>query len=145
MDYMMLARALRDLLARRCDPHSQRPTIKMQKSACQNLTMVQSYEPRKILLPAFICLDFPNMAIPSRHHAPYCGGLRRRPGRQAHGSTGLAPRHHVRCPSNLPRLVNTSRKSLVRNNERYSAFSPAVSEAFLEASDPRTQILSYHL
>ena len=27
-----------------------------------------------------------------------CSGLRRRPGMQAHWSTGLAPRHHVRCP-----------------------------------------------
>jgi hypothetical protein len=35
----------------------------MQKSICQNLIMRQSYEPRRIFLPAFICLDFSNMAI----------------------------------------------------------------------------------
>jgi hypothetical protein len=29
-------------------------------------------------------------------------------------------------------LINTSRRSLVRNNERYLAFSPAVAQAFLE-------------
>ena len=27
-----------------------------------------------------------------------CSGPRRQPGRQAHGGTTLAPRHHVRCP-----------------------------------------------
>ena len=27
-----------------------------------------------------------------------CSGPRRQPGRQAHGGTVLAPRHHVRCP-----------------------------------------------
>ena len=32
-------------------------------------------------------------------------------------------------------MINTSRKSLVRNNERYLAFSLAVSQAFLEVSE----------
>jgi hypothetical protein len=33
----------------------------------------------------------------------------------------------------------------VRNNERHLAFYPAVSEAFLEISDPRTQFLVHYL
>ena len=33
----------------------------------------------------------------------------------------------------------------MRNNERYSAFSPAVSQAFLEVSDLRSQFLPFHL
>jgi hypothetical protein len=58
-----LARALRDFLARHRDPHLQRPTINRKKSVGQNLIMKQSYGRRRIFLPAFICLDFPNMAI----------------------------------------------------------------------------------
>ena len=57
------ARALRDLLARYCNPHLQRLKIKTQKSVCQNLIMGQSYGLRRIFLPAFPILDFPNMAI----------------------------------------------------------------------------------
>jgi hypothetical protein len=45
------------------DLHLQRPTINKQKSVFQNLIMKLSYGPRKIFLPAFICLGFPNMAI----------------------------------------------------------------------------------
>jgi hypothetical protein len=41
----------------------QRPTINTQKSVCQNLIMGQSYEPRRTFLPAFTCLDFPNMVV----------------------------------------------------------------------------------
>jgi hypothetical protein len=33
----------------------------------------------------------------------------------------------------------------MRNNERYSAFSPAVSQAFLEVSDLRAQFISVYL
>jgi hypothetical protein len=36
-------------------------------------------------------------------------------------------------------LINTSRTSLVRNNERYLAFPPAVPQAFLEKTDLRSQ------
>ena len=68
-------------------------------------------------------------------------GPRRRPGRQAHGSIGLAPRHYVRCPCDFLGLINTSRTSLVRNNERYLAFSSAVPQAFLEVSDLRYNFL----
>jgi hypothetical protein len=39
-------------------------------------------------------------------------GPKRRPGRQAHGSTALALRHHVQCPPDFLGLVNTSRKTL---------------------------------
>jgi hypothetical protein len=74
-----------------------------------------------------------------------CSGPRSRPGRQAHGSTDLAPRHHVRCPWDFLGLVNTSRTSLVRNNERYLAFSLAVTEAFLEVSDLWGQFVPPHL
>jgi hypothetical protein len=70
-----------------------------------------------------------------------CSGPRRQPGRQAHGGTVLAPRHHVRCPWDFLGLVNTSRTSLVRSNERYLAFPPAVSQAFLEGSDLRSQFI----
>jgi hypothetical protein len=74
-----------------------------------------------------------------------CSCPRRQPGRQGHWSTGLAPRHNVRCPWDFLGLINTSRTSLVRNNERYLAFSPAVSEAFLEDTRSCTQFLLLHL
>jgi hypothetical protein len=74
-----------------------------------------------------------------------CSGPRRRPSRQAHGSTSLSPRHHVWCPWDFLGLVNTSRTSLVRDNERYLAFRPAVPRAFLEISDLRTQSGSFYL
>jgi hypothetical protein len=93
--------------------------------------MGQSYGPRRIFLPAITCLDILSKTL--------CSGPRRRPGRQAHGGTALAPRHHVRCPWDFLGLINSSRTSLVRNNERYLAFSPAVSQAFLEVSDPLCQ------
>jgi hypothetical protein len=49
-----------------------------------------------------------------------CSGPRRQPGRQVHGGTGLAPRHHVRCPRYflLVGLINTSRTSLVCAKQR---------------------------
>ena len=72
-------------------------------------------------------------------------GPRRRPVRQAHGSTGLAPRHHVRCPCDFLVLIKTSRTSRVRIDERYLAFSPAVPQAFLEVSDLWPQSGSGHL
>jgi hypothetical protein len=59
----MLARASRDPPARFHNPDLQRPTIKKLKFVPQNPHMKQSYFPRRIFLPAFICLDFPNMAI----------------------------------------------------------------------------------
>ena len=63
-NFEILARAfIRDSLARYRDPHLQRPTFYIQKSVCQNLVMGQSYGSCRIFLPAFICLDFPNMAI----------------------------------------------------------------------------------
>ncbi len=90
--------------------------------------MGQSYGHRRIFLPTFYCLDFSKYGHILGQ--TICSGPRRRPGRQAHGGTGLAPRHHVRCPWDFLGLINTSRTSLVRNNERYSAFYPAVSQAF---------------
>ena len=131
-----LARALRDSLARYRDPHLQRPTINTQKSVYQNLIMGQSYESHIIFLPALLMSRFSNMA--NILGKTLCSGPRRRPGRHAHGSTGLAPRHHVRCSWDLPRLINTSRRSLVRNNERYLTFSPAVTQAFLEDTKKTT-------
>jgi hypothetical protein len=56
---------LRDLLARHRDPHLQHLKIKTQKFVCQNSIMGQSYGLRRIFLPAFPILDFPNMALPS--------------------------------------------------------------------------------
>jgi hypothetical protein len=70
-------------------------------------------------------------------------GPRRRPGRQAHGSTGLAPRHHVWCPWDFLGLINTPRARLVQNNERHSVFSLAVTQAFLEVSDLRGHLFLY--
>jgi hypothetical protein len=51
---------MRDILARYHNTHLQRPTIKTQKSVCQNLTMQQSYGSRKIFLPAFLMSRFSN-------------------------------------------------------------------------------------
>jgi hypothetical protein len=90
------ARALRDSLARYRNPHLQRVTIKTQKSVCQNLIMGQSYGPRRIFLPAG-----PLLILAKYGHIlgkTLCSGPRRQPGRQAHGGTSLAARHHVRCP-----------------------------------------------
>jgi hypothetical protein len=135
------ARALRDLLARYRNPHLQRPTLYTQKSVCQNLIMRQSYGRCKIFLPAFLILDFAKYGhILGK---TLCSSPRRQPGRQAHGGTALAPRHHVRCPWDFLGLINTSRTSLVRNNERYVAFSPAVTQAFLEGSDLRCQFYRF--
>jgi hypothetical protein len=66
---------------------------------------------------------FPNMAISQAK--PYVAAPGSGHGRQAHGGTGLAPRHNVRCPWDFLGLINTSRMSLVRKNERHLAFSPA--------------------
>jgi hypothetical protein len=119
------------------------PRLKMQKWVCQNLIMGQSYGPRRIFLPAITCLDFHKYGhILSK---TLRSGLTLRLGRQAHGSTALALWHYVRCPWDFLGLVNTSRKSLVRNNERYLAFPPAVARAFLEISDLRTQSGTIHL
>ena len=74
-----------------------------------------------------------------------CSGPRRRPGWQAHGGTSVAPRHHARCQWDFLGLINTSIMSLVRKNERYLAFSPAVSAAFLDVSNLWCQFLSDHL
>jgi hypothetical protein len=54
---------MRNLLARYYNPDLQRPTINQQNYVCQNLSMGHTYEHRRIFLPAFICLDSPNMAI----------------------------------------------------------------------------------
>jgi hypothetical protein len=111
------------------NPHLQHPTINMQKSVCQNLIMGQSYESCIIFLPASLMSRFSNMA--NILGKTLCSGPRRRPGRHAHVSKSLAPRHHVRCSWDLPRLINSSRRSFVRNNERYLAFSPAVTRAYI--------------
>ena len=47
------------------------------------------------------------------------------------GARTLPPQHHVWCSWDLPQSIKTSRTSLVRDNERYLAFSPAVPQAFL--------------
>jgi hypothetical protein len=96
--------------------------------------MGQSYGSRIIFLPALTCRDFSNMAYIPRGGPgkTICSGPRRRHGRQVHGSTDLAPRHHVRCPWDFLGLVNASRTGTVRNNERYLAFYADVREAFLE-------------
>jgi hypothetical protein len=106
--------------------------------------MGQSYGPRRIFLLAFLSLDFPKYGHISWGKTQ-CSGLRRQPGRQAHGGTALAPRHHVRCPWDFLRLINTSMASLVRNNERYLAFPPAVPQAFLEGTRSCVHFLGDHL
>jgi hypothetical protein len=68
-----------------------------------------------------------------------CSGPRGQAGRQAHGGTALAPRHHVWCPCDFLGLINTSRMSLVRNNERYLAFPPAVTPAVSRGIRSRAQ------
>ena len=65
----------------------------------QNLVirvMGQCYGPRKIFLLAFLILIF--VRYVHILGKTLCSGPGRWPGRHAHGSTGLAPRHHVRCP-----------------------------------------------
>jgi hypothetical protein len=105
--------------------------------------MGQSYGPCRIFLPARLLLNLAKYGhILGK---TLCSGPRRQPGRQAHGGTGLAPRHHVRCPWDFLGLINTSRTNRVRNNERYLASSPAVSQAFLEGSDLRDQFISFYL
>jgi hypothetical protein len=97
------------------------------------------YEPCRTFLPAFLMADFPYMAISCLGITLWLW-LRHRHGRHAHTSrsTGLAPRHRMRmrmrCPWDFPGLVNTSRTSLVRNNERYLAFPLAVTGAFSEGT-----------
>jgi hypothetical protein len=39
------------------------PRFTLKKSVCQNIIMGPSYGDFRIFLPAFICSDFPNMAI----------------------------------------------------------------------------------
>ena len=59
----------------------------------------------------------------------------------AHGADelGLCP-HGLACLG----LINTSRMSLVRNNERYLAFYPAVPQAFLvHSSEVRHKIVGH--
>jgi hypothetical protein len=102
--------------------------------------MGQSYGTRRIhdIFAGRTTFDFlSNMAISEAkpYLASQGAGLADKP----IWGTGLAPRHHVRCPLNFLGLDNTSRTSLVRNNERYLAFYPAVFQAFLEVSDLRTQ------
>jgi hypothetical protein len=58
--------------------------------------MRQSYGRCKIFLAAKAILDFGQYGhILGKS---LCSGPRGQPGRQAHGGTALAPRHHVRCP-----------------------------------------------
>ena len=48
-----------------------------------------------------IFAGLPNIGFSKYGHIlgkPLCSGPMRRPGRQAHGGTALARRHHVRCP-----------------------------------------------
>ena len=54
--------------------------------------------------------------------------------------------HHM-CGAHvgLPGSVDTFKTSLVRNNDRYSAFPPNISPAFLEVSDLIGQILAKDL
>jgi hypothetical protein len=101
--------------------------------------MGQSYGLRRIFLPAITCLDFSKYGhILGK---TLCSGPRRQPSGQAHGGTALAPRHHVRYPWDFLGLINASRTSLVRNNERYLPFPLAVSQGFLEESDLGSQFL----
>jgi hypothetical protein len=90
------ARAPRDLPARYRNLHLQRPTVWTQKIVRQNSIMGRSYGLHRIFLPAFLILDF----VQYGHilGKTLCSGPRRRHGRQAHGGTALAPRHHLRCP-----------------------------------------------
>jgi hypothetical protein len=138
-------RASRDLPARYRYPHlPQCPTIYTKKTVCQNSIMGQSYlwASQNIFAGHYL------FGFSKYGHIlgkTLCSGPRSRPGRHAHGGTGLAPRHHVRCPWDFLGLVNTSRTSLVQNNERYLAFSPAVTRASLEDTRIAVQFLVNHL
>jgi hypothetical protein len=137
------ARVARESLARYRDPYLQCPMIQTQKSFSRNITMVQSYEPCRIFFAVEYLFGFSKYG---RILAITCDGdLGRRPVRHAHGSTGLAPRHHVQYQWGLPGLVHASRTSLVRNSERYLAFPPAVTEVCLEGGRSCSQFLVQNL
>jgi hypothetical protein len=125
------------VLARYHNPHMQRPTINTQKSVCQNVIMGQSYEPRR----GDISAGRTTFDLSKYGHIigkTLCSSPKRRPSRQAHGSTGLAPRHHVRCPWDCLGLINTSRTSLCATQQallgvfssRSSSVSRGVRSAF---------------
>lgn len=103
--------------------------------------MGRSYEPRRIILPAFSVANFQIWPYPTCRHNPMVAAWRpgwRRSDRHAHESTCLAPWHHVQCPCNGHGTFHdwsTHRgRALCEKNERYSAFSLAVTGAVLEVS-----------
>jgi hypothetical protein len=51
----------------------------------------------------------------------------------------------VRCPWDFLGSINTSRTSLVRNDERYLAFTPAVTPAVSRGTDLRDHFLVRYL
>ena len=72
--------------------------------------MGQSYKSRRIFLPG-ITISITRLDFPKCGHIlgkTLWSGPRYRPGRQAHGSTRLASRHHVWCPGDFLGLINTS-------------------------------------
>jgi hypothetical protein len=78
-------------------------------------------------LPAIICLDFSEYGhILGK---TLCSGPRGQLGRQAHGGTALASRHHVRCPWDFLGLINTSRTSLV---QKKTSVTPHFLQPFLK-------------
>ena len=99
-------RALRDLLARYRDPDlATIQNSQAQQPVFQNLIILVIVgqrsgllEPPRILFPAFICLDFPNMAISwVRMALQLYASVWHRVGlvsRYSHESTDLAPQHY---------------------------------------------------
>ena len=96
---MPIARARCAIYSRNTDIriYSVPGTIKTQKYFRQNLVMGQSCRGlAEHFLPAGSLLIFVRYGYILGK--TLYSGPERRPGKQAHGGTGLAPRHHVRCP-----------------------------------------------
>jgi hypothetical protein len=95
--------------------------------------MGKSYGPCRIFWPAFTCLDFPNMAI--SYAKPYVAAPGAGKDGQAHGGTGLAPRHNAYAV--LMRLS--------RIGQHIKEEPCAKQRAFLEVSDLWGHFLVLHL
>jgi hypothetical protein len=61
-----------------------------------------------------------------------------------HGSTGLAPRHHVGCPWDFSKIgQHIKEEPCTKKNKRYLAFPSAVPEALLEGAIIDIQFLFF--
>ena len=116
----------------RCAIYSRDTAIRISSVSSAKIRLSKSRHGPKIWALPNNFAGLPNIGFSKFGHIlgkTHCSGPRRRPGRQASGGTGLAPRQHVWGLRDFLGLINTSGTSLVRNNERYLAFYPAVTPA----------------